>query len=58
MKNILFKKRSRIRLKFSITTKKYEYKKALIKGFELRGEKFFYRNKSEIKIKCTEDQFM
>ena len=26
-------------------------KKAIIKGFELRGEKFFYRNKSEIKNK-------
>ncbi len=51
-KHICLKKGLGLDSKFSITTKEIpRYKKALIKGFELRGEKFFYRNKSEIKNK-------
>lgn len=51
-KHICLKKNLGLDSKFSITTKEIpSYKKAIIKGFELRGEKFFYRNKSEIKNK-------
>ena len=51
-KHICLKKNLGLDSKFSITTKEIpRYKKAIIKGFELRGEKFFYRNKSEIKNK-------
>ena len=51
-KHICLKKNLGLDSKFSITTKEIpRYKKAILKGLELRGKKIFFRNKSEKKNK-------